>query len=197
MSGAITAKEAEEREVTRLQSRFSASQEEHQSLLGNAPAQSGLLELFTKFDVDSLNPAAATSNQAIASSNESLQDALAALSVGKRTFDQVPDCPVDQTEADECAKQHAWLTDKITRADETILLHEEDLAVKAAQIGKLEANVGVTNDEDARQARNLRDNLWRDHRATLSAETADAFEPSMKKVDDIDGARLAHAQELG
>ena len=197
MSGAITAKEAEEREVTRLQRRFSAAQEEHQSLLDNAPAQSGLLELFTKFDVDTLTPAAATANQARASSNESLQDALAALSVGERAFDQVPDCPVDQTEADECAKQHAGLTDKITRTDETILLHEEDLAVKTAQIGKLEANVGVTNDEDARQARDRRDNLWRDHRATLSAETADAFEPSMKQVDDIDGARLAHAKELG
>lgn len=197
MSGAVTAKEAEEREVTRLQNRFSAAQEEHQSLLGNAPAQSGLLELFTKFDVDSLIPAAATANQAMASSNESLQDALAALSVGERAFDQVPDCPVDQTEADECAKQHARLTDKITRADETISLHEEDLAVKTAQIGKLEANSGVTKDEGARHARDLRDNLWRDHRATLSAETADAFEPSMKQVDNIDGARLAHAKELG
>lgn len=197
MCGAITAKETEEREVTRLKRLFSAAQEEHQSLLDSAPAQRGLLELFTKFDVDSLTPAAATANQAIASSNESLQDALAALTVGEGAFDQVPDCPVDQTEADECAKQHAGLTDKITRADETILLHEEDLAVKAAQIGKLEANVGVTNDEDARQARNLRDNLWRDHRATLSAKTADAFEPLMKQVDDIDGARLAHAKELG
>lgn len=176
MSGAITAKETEEREVTRLERLFSAAQEEHQSLLDNAPAQSGLLELFTSFDVDSLAPAAATARQAIASSNESLQDALAALSVGERAFDQVPDCAVDQTEADEFAKQHAELIDKIARTDETISRYEEDVSVKTAQISKLEANVGVTNDEDAGQARDRRDNLWRDHRATLSTETADAFE---------------------
>jgi len=147
--------------------------------------------------VDSLVPAAATARQAIASSTEHLQDALAALSIGERAFDDLPDCPVDQTEADELAEQHAGLADKIARADETISRHEEDVAVKTAQIAKLETSIGVTNDEDAHQARDRRDALWHDHRATLNATTADAFESSMKQVDDIDGARLVHAKELG
>lgn len=197
MAGAITAKEAEEREVNRLQERVTAAQEEEQSLLDNAPAQTRLIELFTRFDGDSLAPAAATARQAIASSNENLQDALDALAVGERAFNEVPVCPVDQTEANVLAEHHAGLTDKITRADETIFRHEEDVAVKTAQIGKIEGNIGVMNDEDSHHARDRRNTLWRDHRATLSAETADAFEPSMKQVDDIDSARLAHAKELG
>ncbi len=197
MKSAVTAKEAEDREVKRLQGRVTAAQLEHRSLLDNAPTQTGFIELLTRFDVDSLVPAAATARQAIASSTEHLQDALAALSIGERAFDDLPDCPVDQTEADELAEQHAGLADKIARADETISRHEEDVAVKTAQIAKLETSIGVTNDEDAHQARDRRDALWHDHRATLNATTADAFESSMKQVDDIDGARLVHAKELG
>jgi uncharacterized protein YhaN len=197
MSDAIAAKEAEEREIRRLQGRATAAQEDHQSLLDNAPVKASLIELLTKFDVDSLAPAEATAKQAIASSSESFQDMLSALSIGEQAFDKVPDYPVDQTEADELAKQHIELTDKITHADETISRFEEDVAVKTAQIGKLEANIGAMSDEDARQARERRDTLWRDHRSTLSAETADAFEPSMKQVDGIDGTRINHAKELG
>ena len=197
MNSAITTKEAEVREVKRLQVRVTAAQEDTRSLLGKAPAITGLIELLTRFDVDSLAPAAATARQAMASSNENLKEALDALAVGGRAFDEVPDCPVDQTEADELAEQHSGLADKIVRANETISRHEEDVDVKTAQIAKLEASIGVTNDEDARQARDRRDALWRDHRERLSAETADVFEPSMKQVDDIDGARLAYAKELG
>ena len=147
--------------------------------------------------MDSLAPAAATARQAITSSNESLQDALDALAVGGRTFDDIPGFLVDGTTADELAKKHTGLRDKIARSDETISHHAEDVSVKTAQIAKLEANIGVRSDEDARQAREQRDILWRDHRATLSAETADEFKFSMMQVDDIDGARLAHAKELG
>ena len=197
MNSSIAAKAAEEREVNRLQGRVTAARQEHQSLLDKAPAQSGLIEILTRFDVDSLAPAAATARQAITSSNESLQDALDALAVGGRTFDDIPGFLVDGTTADELAKKHTGLTDKIARTDETISRHAEDVSVKTAQIAKLEANIGVRSDEDARQARDQRDILWRDHRATLSAETADEFKFSMMQVDDIDGARLAHAKELG
>jgi len=58
-------------------------------------------------------------------------------------------------------------------------------------------NVGVASDEEARAARARRDALWRDHRTDLTAESADRFAPAMKRVDDIDAARLAHAADLG
>ena len=197
MAEAVTVKDAEEREVKRLQKRVTSAQEQHQSLLDKAPPQTGLIELLTKFELDHLAPATATAKQAIASSKESLQDALAALSLGQRAFGDVPECPIDQAGASELAEQHARVVEKGTRADETISHHDEDVAVKTAQIAKLKVSIGVTNDEDAHQARDRRDTLWRAHRATLSSETADAFAPSMKQVDDIDGARFAHARELG
>lgn len=197
MTRAVTVKDAREGEVKRLRELVRTAQEDHRSLLDNAQAQNGLIALFKRYDVDSLAPAAATAMQAIASSNETLQDALAALSMGQLEFQDVPECPVEITEADKLADQHTNHTANITRADETISQHEEDVAVKSAQIAKLEASIGVTNDENARQARLQRDTLWRKHRAALSPETADAFLPSMKHVDDIEEARLSHARELG
>ena len=197
MRDASTAKEAEAREIGRLQTRVMDARNAHKALLDNAPPQNGLLELLSRFDADTLASAAAAARQAVASSEESLQDALDALSVVGCAFAVLPDCQVDQSTAKDLAERHAGLMEKFARSEETLERHEEDVAVKTAKIAKLAASVGVASDEDARNARDRRDVLWQAHRDKLTAESADAFEPSMKQVDDIEGARLAHATKLG
>jgi len=197
MRDAAKERDAEAREVTSLETRMLEAKKARKALKGNAPPQIGLLDLLSRFDVDSLAPAAATARQAIATSNEHLAEALWAISVGGREFTTVPDCPIDQTTAEELATQHAKLMDQILRAEETLARHREDVDVKTAQISSLTAGVGVASDEEAKDARGERDALWQAHRATLTLESTDAFEPAMQRVDDIDASRLAHARELG
>ena len=91
MTRAVTVKDAREGEIKRLREQVRTAQEDHRSLLDNAQAQNGLIALLKRYDVDSLAPAAATAMQAIASSNETLQDALAALSMGQLEFQDVPE----------------------------------------------------------------------------------------------------------
>ena len=194
MRDASTAKKTEAREIGRLQTRIMDARNAHKALLDNAPPQTGLLELLSRFDADTLAPAAAAARQAVASSEESLQDAL---SVVGCAFAVLPDCQVDQSTVKDLAERHAGLMEQFARSEETLERHEEDVAVKTAKIAKLAASVGVASDEDARNARDRRDVLWQAHRDKLTAESADAFEPLMKQVDDIEGARLAHATKLG
>jgi uncharacterized protein YhaN len=197
MDDANRAKQAEESEVNRLQKQVIAAQKEHQSLLNDVPTQTGLIKVLSGFDVHSLISEVATAKQELSSSNENLWKALNALAVDSRTYDDVPHCPIDQTTADDLAKQYADLENKINIVHETILQHEKYIVVETAKIAKRKADTGIVSDEEAYQVREQRDTLWQDHRDRLTVETADAFESSMKQVDDIDGARFVHARELG
>lgn len=197
MREAISATDAEAREVERLKARFVEAEKANKVLNDVAPVKTGLLALLLRYDADALAPAVAAARQQIATSEESFRDALDALSVGGKSFSLIPDYQIDQTTVEDIAKQHAGLMDQITRVEETHAGHQEEVAVKAAQIVRFALSVDVANDEDAREARDGRNALWQTHRHELTPESADMFVPSMKRVDAIEAARLAHARELG
>lgn len=191
------ARETGEREIAGLQTRIAQAQKAHQALLDEPPARTGLMDILTRFDPDALAPAVATAIQAIASADAALQEALDALSVGACVFSTLPDRPADPSTAADLAERHAGLTEKIARADDRLEQLEEDIAAMSAKFTRLTESAGVANDEEAQDARARRDALWVAHRDALSAESADRFAPAMKRVDDIDAGRLAHATELG
>ncbi len=189
--------DAEAGEVASLEARILEAKKTHEALQARSPSQTGFIELLSRFDADTLAPQEAKARQAIAMSDERLGEALGALSIGGCRFTTVPDCPIDQTGADELAARHAKLMERIERVEETLARHREDIDVTTARIACLTESVGVAGDDEARQARGERDERWRAHRETLTAESADVFELSMKRVDDIEGSRLAHASEIG
>jgi len=197
MREAAAARETGEREIAGLLKRITQAEEAHQALLEDPPARIGLMDLLTRSDADGLAPAVAMATQAIASADVALQEALDALTVNSSHFIELPDCPVDPSTAADLAEGHADLTDKIVRAEDRLEQLEEDIAGMAAKITGVAESAGVATDEEAQDARAQRDVLWQAHRDVLSAESADRFVPAMKRVDDIDAARLAHATELG
>ena len=197
MRETATERENGAREVARLEKRVMEARKTHKALIDDAPAQAGILDLLASFDTNTLAPAAAAARQAIAASDENFQEALGSLSVGSCVFTAVPDCQIDQSTVEDLVAKHADLLERTARAEDDLARHEEDAAVGTARIDEFAASVDVASDEDARSARDERDALWRAHRETLTDESADAFELLMKRVDDIDGARFAHARELG
>lgn len=197
MREAAAAREIGEGEIAGFQTRTTQAEDAHQALLEDPPARTGLMDLLTRFDADALAPAVAKATQAIASTDAALQDALDALTVSARNFTELPDCPVDSSTAADLAERYADQTQKIVRADDRLEQLEEDIAAMAAKITRLANSAGVESDEEAQDARARRDQLWQAHRDALTAESAGRFAPAMKRVDDIDAARLAHATELG
>ncbi len=197
MRDAARACESAAQEISAVQTRIERAQRAHQALLDDRPAQTGLTELLTRFDTDSLAPAVATATQAIASADATLRDALDSLTVGERGFAALPECPVGPLTAAELAERHAGLEDEIARTGDRLDQIEDAMAATAAKITRLSEDAGVASDEDAQIARERRDTLWQAHRGALTAESADHFASAMKAVDDINLARLAHASELG
>ncbi|MBC6441536.1 MAG: AAA family ATPase [Rhodobacteraceae bacterium] len=183
-------------EIAELQTRFAEAQKSRQVLLENPPTRTGVLDVMERFDADALAPEVATARQAIASANTALQEALDALSTGTCTFSALPDCPVDSPTAAEIAERYADLTGKIRRKADRLEEFEEKIAGLKAKTG-LSESAGIASDEEARAAQARRDALWQAHRDTLTPESADIFAPAMKKVDDINAARLIHADKLG
>ena len=80
----------------------------------------------------------------------------------------------------------------------------QDLEVTRTEVGERDARIaqiksieGLIDDDEARNIRAGRDDLWRIHRANLTEQTADAFEGSMKHVDRATDLRLSQASDLG
>ncbi|MBC6438570.1 MAG: AAA family ATPase [Rhodobacteraceae bacterium] len=196
MQKAAGDRETGQREVTESRSRIAEEQKSRQILLENPPTRTGLLDVLGRFDADALTPEVATATQAIASADTALQEAIDALSTGTCTFSALPDCPADPLKATELAQNHANLTEKIRRKADRLEELEENIAGMTAKT-RLSESAGITSDEEARAVQARRDALWQAHRDTLTLESADSFAPAMKKVDDINAARLAHASALG
>ncbi|MCB1333097.1 MAG: AAA family ATPase [Roseivivax sp.] len=192
-----TARQTGAREIETLEKRVAQANETQQSLSRDQPTEPGLNDLLARYDPDTLAPAFAAATQAIASVNEGYQSALDTLAIGTTSFAELPECPVDPAMADDLASRHADLSEKTQRAEERLVQLEEDRAAMAAKIARLAKAAGVASDEEAQGARARRDALWQAHRDALTEQTADNFAPSMKHLDDIEAARLAHASELG
>lgn len=197
MREAGAAREAGAQEITALSSRMAEAEEALGALQDAPPAQTGLIDLLARFDADALAPDVAAARQAIASADVARCEALDTLTVGTCRFDTLPDCPIDPSTAADLAARHADLTEHMTRAADREAQFDEDIAAMEAKIAHLSNSLGVASDDEARAACTRRDTLWQGHRDALTAQSADLFAPAMRRVDEIEAARLAHATEIG
>ncbi|WP_292236159.1 hypothetical protein [Mesorhizobium sp.] len=79
---------------------------------------------------------------------------------------------------------------------ERLAEHEQSRSSTSARLAAVRASADIADDETAAAIRRERDEAWRNHRADLRAETADAFAAALTRDDHVGQARLAHAGEL-
>ena len=190
-------RDAEEREVVDLRARVAKATETLDDLQTNALAQRDFAGILAQFDADNLASKFAAAREAIDTSKEQLAEALDTLGYGSQTFSTPPSSPIDVAMAEQLASQYTKLTQQIERVEEKLTSHRNTIEARVAQIDFLTAIEGVESDADAREARDNRARLWKAHREDLTEVTADAFEPTMIRVDEVAENRLAHARELG
>ncbi|MGX7874688.1 hypothetical protein ACVDG5_019700 [Mesorhizobium sp. ORM6] len=80
---------------------------------------------------------------------------------------------------------------------ERLAEHEQGLIITSSRRAAVRASANLADDDTAAATRRERDEAWRNHRADLKAETADAFAAALARDDQVGAARLAHAGELG
>lgn len=79
---------------------------------------------------------------------------------------------------------------------ERLAEHEQSRISTSARLAAVRASANIADDETAAAVRRDRDEAWKNHRADLKAETADAFAAALARDDHVGSARLAHAGEL-
>jgi uncharacterized protein YhaN len=92
----------------------------------------------------------------------------------------------------------------LTEADQQIGQSEEEAARLDTERRLLEAELavlgnvaGVVSDADAAKARGTREAAWAEHRRSLDAASADAFETALRRDDVITDSRMRHEKEIG
>lgn len=103
--------------------------------------------------------------------------------------------PVAQQIAD-WKRQASQLASARAVTAERLAEHEDNHASLAARLDALRASIDFADDAEAAASRRARDEAWNTHRATLSAETADAFAGALAQDDRIGAGRLANASDL-
>ena len=188
-------RDAEAREVDNLRDSVKNDNDLLETLMANAPSLTGIRDLLDRFDADAFATSHARARAELDVAEHALADSVFTLSVGGRHFESVPDCPIDISRAEELAEEHAELAERIAHDEAALRNHRENEDAINARKASLLGSAGLT--DEAEQARSERDNLWRKHREALTAKTASAFEPAMKRVDDIVDSQLTHASDLG
>ena len=101
----------------------------------------------------------------------------------------------------DAATRARW-TAALTKADAAIqrqrdeITRLDDLLVRLdAQIAAMGAVSGLLSDADAAGIRAAREQAWAQHRATLDAASAQAFESALRRDDQVQDARLRHQGE--
>ncbi|KUF11359.1 ATP-binding protein [Pseudoponticoccus marisrubri] len=190
------AQAAEAREIAALTERIARDTAALEARTEEAPATTGIAQILTRFDADTLGPEEAAAQQAIAAAKERLVEALDALARGARVFDTLPDPAMEADTAHQLAETHAALSEARREAAQQRDTHLERRDAQTARIAALEHALGQASDAEAEAARDRRDALWSAHRAALTGDSAETYWEAQTRLDETGELRLGRAQDL-
>lgn len=93
-----------------------------------------------------------------------------------------------QDEAEQCVT-------RVARRQERVETLDAELATRQAEFDAMSALPGHLTAADAADTRTAREAAWAEHRRTLDAPSADAFETALRRDDAASGTRLAHERD--
>ncbi len=186
----------ENQEIDRLGEMIDDVSAEITGLKGAAAQGTDVSDILERFSVSELISEYRIAAERTEEAAEAAERALNDLSVRGRRFDAVPAAAVTSSEAKDAA---AGISDKLKDAEhQRRKLSETDQKREktADQINQLKAEAGLVSDAEALRLKSVRDERWRRHKASLTSDTADAFESAMRSLDDASERRLAQASNL-
>ncbi|WP_370316024.1 AAA family ATPase [Sagittula sp.] len=193
---AISQEKIEARETAELKERVIAATEAMQD---GAPADEErpqVADILLRFDAETLAPAYAAAQQAIADMKIKARRSLAALSFAGVTFDHLTACPTSRHQATNWAERHQDLLHDLRTTTAKRDEHLEDAEARGAQAKSLARDAKLISDADAEDLRARRDARWAEHLAALDRQTAADFHEAMQGHDIAAEARLAQSREL-
>lgn len=154
-----------------------------------------IAQVFRDAPVERLALAAESARTALREAERTAREALDALALPGQRFDAPPELPLSPEEAE--SRHQAWQEADRKRARLT-----EEAATLATRRAALDREIaglhhsGPADDAATREARQARESLWQDHRATLTPDSAALFEAAMLRLDALMEGRLEQADTL-
>lgn len=197
MRDAEAAVRREQNEVADIGEKVKAAKEHLGTLGAEATVAVDFSEVFERFDVDRLSARHAAASEALKAFHRNRRTALDALAIKGQSFDTLPTSLLTLEEAEtlladlhEASQRHDTKVQELDSA-------RGEIAARNARVAQIKSVDGLIDDEEARNFRADRDDLWKAHRASLTNQTADAFEDAMERVDSALDLRLSQAADLG
>ena len=135
-------------------------------------------------------------NRELSSAETSLNKALAQLTPWLGDLSDLRSLSFTEREAKRAAERYDDLLSKLDRAQTAKEESEVEYDKRLARLQTLEAGNAASVDDDAKQARAQRDELWAKHRQDLTEISATSFESAMSKDDALQEARFGFAEKL-
>lgn len=184
-------------EVAAIDEKIEVAKERLEALGADDTINVDLAEIFERFDVDTLSARHAGASEILKTALRNRRAALDALSVKGLSFDSLPTSPLTLEEAETLLGDLNNATQKYESFTQDLEVTRTEVGERDARIAQIKSIEGLIDDDEARNIRAGRDDLWQIHRASLTEQTADAFEGSMKHVDRATDLRLSQASDLG
>ncbi|MDC0434693.1 AAA family ATPase [bacterium] len=186
----------EEQGIVQLEARIKTEQKALDELKKTLPEGEGLNEILVQYNAQALSAEYKAVTQALREADTKVEDALDELSIKGQRFSHLPECSLMVEEAE--AQLERWQSlGTALNSDRALQQNErQELNTLSLESQQLESVDGLASDQDTQAIKAAREEAWVLHKAALSLETADTFEPNMYELDKVMDGRLAHASDL-
>jgi len=188
--------EEEQQRIRQLDSRIQAQETLLLDLEKVTPEGAGLGDLLEQYNAHTLSGEYKAATRALQDAQQVVEDSLDGLSIKGRRFSKLPPCPVMVEEVEELVERTQRLTTLLASERAREQTDQQKLKAFMLERSQLESVAGLVSDQDTQNLKQLREQAWTRHKQSLTLETAEAFEPTLRDVDLAMEGRLAHASDV-
>lgn len=187
---------AEHASLNQLSVRINSDESRLQDLDKVKPEGYGLGEILEQYNAQALSGEYKAATQALREADQKVEEALDILSIKGKRFTQLPECSLMVEEVE--AQLERWQTLKtiLTTARERHQREQQEHNSLILESTQLESFDGLASDQNTLALKERRDTAWEHHKACLTLETAEVFEPTLIEVDQVMEGRLENASDL-
>ncbi len=186
----------EEHGIKQLDVSIKSEESKLQDLEKIKPEGAGLGEILEQYNAQALSGEYKAATQALREAEQKVEEALDVLSIKGQRFSQLPECSFMVEEAEAQLERWQTLNATLKAARERQQIEQRELNTLTLESTQLESFDGLASDQDTQALKEVREKAWRLHKESLTLETAEAFEPALRDVDQAMEGRLAHASDL-
>ena len=186
----------EQESIKQLELSINAEESKLEDLEKVQPEGAGLGEIVEQYNAQALSGEFKAATQVLHEADQKVEEALDILSIKGQRFSQIPECQAMVEEVETQLERWQALNTTLVNSRERQQVEQQELKTLTLESNQLESLDGMASDQDTQALKDVREDAWKLHKESLTAVTAEAFEPTLHAVDQAMEGRLAYASDL-